>query len=491
MAGKQIKRSVKTNAILNIIKQCCNIVFPLITYPYVSRIIGASSLGRYSFADSIMQYAIILATLGVSGYAIREGARVREDKVKINQFANEILSINVLSLIISCIFLVILVISIERVRKEYILLLILSINMFTTVFGRDWINSIYEDFVYITLRYIIFQVVSIILMFILVKNPDDVYKYAFVVVIGTAGAQIANIIHTLRIVPISIRFNSGLRKHIKPILFMFCISVASIIYINSDITILGFLRSKDEVGTYYLVGKIYTIIKALMNAVIMVSIPRLSYYLGNNDRPQYNSLLNSLKNYLYTLLIPSITGLFMLSENVLKILGGHEYLGGITAFRTLCGAMLFAVFGSFYAHGVLIPNRKESVFFLATIISALANIGLNFVFIPYMGISGAAVTTLLSEIIVVGICYSNARGLYKSKKMNVLPSVIAGSISVVFSCLFIRMLKLNCIAETVVSILVSVFVYTVVTILLKNEIVLSIVKKIRKYLTGFKQKKDI
>lgn len=474
------KRAVKTNAILNIVKQCSNIIFPLITYPYVVRVIGTKALGRYSFADSIIQYAIILATLGISGYAIREGARVRDDQRKINQFSKEIFTINIISLLLSCVLLVILIIFIKRIRKEEIIIAILSINMISAVLGRDWINSIYEDYLFITLRYVVFQAIAIVFMFIFVKSPDDIYNYTIVVVIGNSGAQIANIIRTCRIVPIKICLSRNLKKHLKPIIFMFCISVASIIYINSDITILGFLCDDDEVGTYYMTAKIYTIIKTLMNAIITVSIPRLSYYLGNDDKENYNNLLISLKKYLYMLLIPSIVGLFMLSDNLLYIVGGEELEKGILSLEILCFAMFFAVFGSYYAHAILIPNRRESVFFKATIISAIINILLNFVFIPAIGIYGAALTTLLSEVIVVWICSYNSKKLYRGGENNILFSVFIGSIMIIGICAIIKTINLNIWIETILSIIISVIAYFICMLVLKNELAISIIRKIKK-----------
>lgn len=472
--------SVKMNALLNIIKQCCNILFPIITYPYVSRIVGAASLGRYSFADSIIQYALILSSLGAAGYAIREGARIRDNKMKITEFSREIFTINLISLAISTIILCFLLFASERVSRERLLISILSINVFANIFGRDWINSIYEDYLYITLRYIIFQILAMIAMFTFVRSPEDVTKYAVIVVFGNAGAQFTNIIHTCKVVPLRIKFSKDLLKHLKPILYMFCISVASVIYINSDITILGFFKSDDDVGVYYIVGKIYTIIKALLNALITVSIPRLSYYLGRQDNKKYQQLLSSLRDYLYTFIIPVTVGLFMLSRSVLTIIGGTEFEFGVQALRILSAAMLFAVFGCFYSQSILIPNRKENIFFLATIVSAMVNIGLNFIIIPFWGINGAALTTLISEVIVVIVCASNSKGLHDKFDVKGNVVIILGSSTIVVICYIVSILFSNFIISTSLSIMLSLISYFIVLLIGKNRVVLSCVSKIIK-----------
>lgn len=472
--------SIKRNALLNIIKQCCNILFPLITYPYVSRTLGSASLGRFSFADSIIQYAIILSSLGAVSYAIREGARIRDDKKRIVAFASEVFTINLISLTLSIVILITLLLLSDRINKELFLICILSINVAANIFGRDWINSIYEDYFYITIRYIVFQTLAMIAMFVFIKNPEDVNKYALIVVFGNAGAQFANIVQTCKKVPLRIRFSKDLLKHLKSILYMFCISVASVIYINSDITILGYFTTDEDVGIYYMVGKVYTIVKALLNAIITVSIPRLSYYLGKQDDAKYQQLLSSLRNYLYTFVIPITVGLFMLSGNVMRIIGGNEFESGFHTLRLLSVAMLFAVFGCFYSQAILIPNRKENIFFFATIVSAVFNIGLNFIVIPWLGINGAALTTLVSEIIIVLICYVNSKGLHYKFENKGDFVIIIGSITIIVICHIINSLISDFIIATSLSILFSVISYFVVLLLGKNDVVLSFVSTLIK-----------
>lgn len=478
----QKEKSIKVNALLNIIKQCCNILLPLITYPYISRVVGAASLGRFSFADSIVQYAIILATLGAPAYAIREGARVRDNKKEITALSAKIFTINIISMLVSLFVLTLLLIFSSRINKETTLILILCINMVSIVLGRDWINSIYEEFLFITLRYIIFQVLALIFLFMFVKSPDDLIIYTVIVMFGNAGAQIANIFHTAKIVPYRIHLSKDLLVHLKPILYMFGISVASIIYINSDITILGFMRSEQEVGVYYIVGKVYTIIKALLNAIITVSVPRLSYYLGKNDTNGYRQLLSSLRIYLYTFIIPCIVGLFMLSENILKIIGGNEYSDGVNGFRLLCSAMFFAVFACFYSQSILIPNRKENVFMAATIISAIINVILNLIFIPLMGIRGAALTTLISEIVVLLICSYKSRKLHDDFGTRGMLPIAAGSLSIVVICIAVKYLPINYILQTILSVICSVISYSVFLIIGKNQAAVSFLSKFSGYL---------
>lgn len=303
MRSKQ--KSVEKNAFLNIIKQCCNIIFPLLSYPYVTRILGEESLGKFSFVDSIVSYFMILATLGIPTYAVREGARIRDDNDKIEQFSSEIFSINIITTLLSCFLMGGVILLQPRLQQETVLFLILGINIITYTLSRDWINNVFEDFYYITIRYIVFQIISLVLIFATVHCSEDYIKYTFIMMISNSGAYLSSIFYTMKKVRLKVTIKLNLKKHLKPILLLFCSTLAIQIYVKSDITVLGYLRTNSEVGIYTAASKVYTIIKALLNAIIMVSIPRLSYYLGKKDYDSYNSLLKGLKECLITFIIPS------------------------------------------------------------------------------------------------------------------------------------------------------------------------------------------
>lgn len=471
-------RSIGINAVLNIIKQCCNILFPLVTYPYISRVLGTDSLGKYSFSDSIIQYFIMTATLGVSGYAIREGARIRENKERLNDFCSEILTINIIALLISYTTLMLILALVPKLALYTKIILILSINIISNVIGRDWINLIYEEYFYITLRYIFFQVLSLVLMFVFVKDDNDCIIYTVIMTVATSGAQIANVIYTRRYVPIRLTLSRECMHHIKPIMCMFCTSVATILYINSDVTILGFLRSDEEVGVYYIIGKIYTLIKTLINAIILVTVPRISYFLGRNEEKSYHTLLEKLESVLFTLVIPCVVGLFAISKDIILIIGGEKYLSGNCALKILSFALLFSVMGCFYAQTILIPNRKEFRFLIATIVSATMNITLNFVLIPKYGINASAFTTMMAEIVIVILCAIFSRDILKKIEYKFNFSIAVGVLAIVGVCFCVDKLGMSTIVETGLSILFSSIVYFSIQVIGKNKFMLELLKTI-------------
>lgn len=178
-----MKKSIKLNGILNVIKKCCNIILPLLVFPYISRVLGPDNYGKFSFSNSIISYFMLTALLGIETYAVREGARIRNDKHRIDKFVSEVFSINIMSLIISYIFLLFFIFTNQKIYSYKELILILSIMIPCTVLGRDYINIIFEDYLYITIRYIVIQIMGVLAIYLLVKKQEDYLIYTYIYMI--------------------------------------------------------------------------------------------------------------------------------------------------------------------------------------------------------------------------------------------------------------------------------------------------------------------
>lgn len=472
-------RSLKVNAILNVLKQCCTIVFPLIIYPYISRVIGKTNLGRYSFANSIIQYFIIFASVGIPTYAIRECSKIRDVKNKLNNLTAQLMTINLITMLLSYSGLILVTIFVPRIREEWILIAILAINVFANTFGRDWVNTVFEDFLYITIRYILFQIISFVCIFLFIKDQNDYIKYAIIMVLAYSGGYITNIFYTQKYVSISFTNKIDWNKHLKPILLLFSSTLAINIYVNSDITILGFFRPSSDVGVYTVVSKIYSTVKSLLNAVITVAIPRLSNYYGIGEFKRYNDLLTKLRFSLLTIIFPAIVGMISLSKDIMLLMGGSDYVSGTFALIILSIALFCAVFGCFYTQAILIPCNQENIFTIATIISALTNIGLNFIAVPLWGIYGAALTTLIAEFFILLISFIKSKGYHENFSHKGIVVIGIGCLVVFLACGWVKTLGLSLILEVLLSVLLSVFAYIVILVIGKNEIALAVIKKVR------------
>lgn len=473
-------KSLKLNAFVNTIKTLASLLFPLITFPYASRVLGVRQVGKYNFANSIISYFLLLAALGISSYAIREGSQYRYDKKKISEFASEIFSINIISSIVSYILLFVCLILVRRLDSCRTEIVIFSFEIVITTFGIEWLYNIYEDFVYIAIRSFIFQCLSLILLFLLVKGPRDLDNYVLVTVISMTGNNFFNWFHAKRYCKIRFTCHINWKRHLKPIFIIFSTTVAVAIYVSSDTTMLGFLVSDNNytVGIYSVATKIYNIFKNIIVSFLVVLIPRFSSIIHEDGgRVKASNLFNKLSTVLITVATPMIFGLIMLAQDVIIIVSGIEYLHSVSSLRILMLACFFSFFAYLFSQCILIPNRREKVFLIATAISAVTNIGLNFVLIPIMHEVGTAVTTLLAEMITFILVYHSSKPYidFNIHKKDIF-SVIIGTIAIICICLLCNKFVNSIVLRVSGAIFISVLAYWLILKGLNNSVTCEIEK---------------
>ena len=398
------EKSLKLNMVLNAVKGLMAIIFPLITFPYVSRILGVDNLGRYNFSNSIISYFILIAGLGISTYAVREGARLRDKQKAFQDFANEMFTINVISTIVAYFGLGVLLVISAKVQEYKVLLLILSLLIIFKTIGIDWIYSIFEDYAYITVRSIVFQFISLILLFTMVKTEDDVNIYALITVISSGGSGILNYLHAKKYCRVKLTTKVNWKRHMRPILVLFATSVTVTIYTSSDVTILGLLCGDTSVGLYSVSTKVYSLVKTLLSSVLIVSIPRLSALLGSDDRGAFNEMAADIYKTLISLVLPALCGIILLRKEIILILADESYLASVNSLALLSVALFFCLGAWFWGQCILVPFQKENTVFIVTVIGAIVNIVLNFVLIPFWKQDAAAFTTVLAEGIAFVWC---------------------------------------------------------------------------------------
>lgn len=475
-----MQKSIKVNMILNGIKGLLSVLFPLITFPYISKVLGVENIGKYNFSSSIISYFVLLAGLGINTYAIREGARIRDDEEKLNKLCKEIFTINIISTLLSYLLLLILLFVVPKFHDYTVLILILSLQIIFTTFGIEWIYSINEDYKFITIRSIIFQLLALILMFIFVHSKNDIYIYAIITIIASVGANIVNFFYSKKYCKISLTKKFNLKKHIKPIMVLFATTVAITIYVNSDITILGFFKGDYHVGIYSVSTKIYTIIKSLLASIIIVSIPRFSALLSQNKKEEFKSMAEDIYKTLLTVIIPAIIGIIILRKEIIFIIADPSYLQATTSLSILSITIYFCLGAYFFGQAMLVPFKKENKVLKITIISALANIILNLIFIPIWNEIAAALTTLISEFIAFIYCRHEVKKIIKLESFTkIFVKCLIGCIPIVLINFVIKKLISNLLLSTIIIVVLSIICYAIVEILVKNEIVLYYLNRLK------------
>ena len=467
-----MNKTIRVNAVLNTIKQLMQIVFPIITIPYATRTLLPENFGKINTGNSIISYITLLAGLGISTYAVREGSLVREDRKAFNDFSSQVFSINIVSTLISYGLLAMLMLLVPHYREYRTLLMIQSVSVLFATLGVDWINTIEEDYLYLTLRYIVLHIVSMGLLFTLVKQPSDYLLYAAICLVTSAGANILNIFYIRRYVNIRLTFQIDWRRHLPPILILFGNAVAITIYVSSDITMLEIYKGAQDVGIYSVSSKIYSIVKQILNAVIVVAIPRLSMLIGANNREDFSKLGRKIIGALVTLMCPLIAGIIVFREEAVFFVGGEDYMSGTGSLLILSFAVAASLLATFYSSCILMPLREEKHILIGTILSAIINVTLNLVFIPLWGGNGAAMTTLISELFVAVFFWYRVRKeqLRLLDRRIVLLSLLGSGVVALFS-MFMKRLLNPFVLYFGISVIGSGILYGLIQIVGKNRLV--------------------
>lgn len=469
------KPSVKRNMVLNVIKSIMGILFPIITFPYVSRVLGVDNIGKYNFAQTVVNYFIMFAALGISTYAVREGAKIREDKRALATLSGELFSINLCSAAAAYLLLGLCMFFSAKLRSYKILIWIFSIQILFKTIGREWIYSIYENYLFVTVRSILFQIVSLFMLFLFVKDENHVERYAIITALASAGAELINFIRAKDYIPIKITKNLNLKKHLKPVLILFAMSAAVMIYVSFDTTILGLVCDDYSVGIYSVSVKIYTVMKSVSSAALVVYIPGVSMCVGGHQIEEAEKILSEAFRILMTALLPIVVGVFVLRNEIVVLLAGIEYMESTISLSLLCISLIFCMLSGFWSQCVLVPFGKEKDIFCATLFGAAVNVGLNFVLIPLWQEKAAAFTTIISEFAVFVWCMFIGRKCIRLEGMNIcLLKISAGCAGIAAIDCFIKLFCFPLFPRMCAVIGLSMVFYFGIEVLLGNEVVCSI-----------------
>ncbi|MBU9725203.1 flippase [Diplocloster modestus] len=483
-------KSIKFNMLLNSIKSLMGVIFPLITFPYIARVLGVDNIGRYNFANSVISYFVLLAGLGISTYGIRSGAEIRNDPHRMNRFVNQLFTINIYSTILSYMLLAICIVIVNKFHGYTWLFIILSGQILFKTLGIEWLYSIFEDYAYITVRSIAFQLISLVLMFIFVRSSNDVNIYAGITVLSAVGSNILNFVHAKKYVRIRLTNDLQIKNHLRPILIFFATAVTVVIYVNSDTTILGLLCSDETVGIYSVSVNVYKALKTVLSAIIVVSIPRMSMLWGNGRRMEFALLGKEIYQTFLTLVFPAIMGVIILSKEIVYIISGPGYEEAQWSLIILSVSLMFCLGAGFWSQGVLIPQGNESKVFKITVISAVVNIILNFILIPFWNEKAAALTTLIAEALVFFYCREKGKNnIKRDGTALLLTKVLVGCVPMYFIYILCSSLFHHWLIKTLFVIISCLIEYILVETLLKNMVIVSYRDRIRSKIS--KQGKDL
>ncbi len=478
-------KSLKINFLYNLSLKILNIIFPLITFPYVARVLTAEGIGKVDFSLSVIQYFILLSQFGIPTYAIRECAKHRHDKDKLAKTVQEILTLNFIMIFLVYILFFIIVNSVEELFIYKNLLIIMSLSIITTNMGIEWFYQAIEDYRYITIVNFIVKLVTLIAVFMFVKNESDYFTYGLITVLSLSIGYLFNFVYVNKHIQLFKKYSGyKFKRHIKPIIILFAMTFSISVYINLDKVMLGFISGDTSVGLYSSVNKVIMVIIALITSLGAVLLPRMSYYIGSNSREEINLLIRKSIDFIFMISIPATIGILILSKPIIILFAGNDYSEAVSTLRILSPIIIAIGLSNLIGIQVLVSHGKEKLTVISTVIGAIMNFSLNIVLIPVYQQNGAAISTLIAEItvtvvqIVLAFSYLKGNIMYK----NIL-SYIFGSCIIILICLSVSYLEYNEIITIVISVLFSSVGYFGILYILKNELVRNVISNVIKKTT--------
>jgi O-antigen/teichoic acid export membrane protein len=478
-----MEKSIFKNAIYKMTLNFFNLILPLLIGPYVYRTLGADSVGKVKFAESIFNYFFIFASFGIYQYGLREVSRVKHDKEKVAKLFTSLFTLSLLTNFLTLIVYV--AVSYIGYKDSYLfpILLIFSLNFIMNVFYVEWMNEAFESYDFITLKTVAVKIVYLILLFMLVKNAGDYLLFTALLVVSTSLNNIISFIYIKRKVKFNFK-DISIVPHLKPLFLVVIFLNGNILYSQLDIFMLGQYVSEKDVSFYFMCKQMISIVSALMLSVVQVTIPRLSFLLGGNDEETYVSLVRKVCKIYFMILFPAAVGLILISDVGVVAYGGKEFLGAAPVLEVFSVYMVILGIDSILANQVIYVKQKEHILVRFIIACGLINLLLNAISV-YLGVFSAEVavaTTAVATFILISLEY-----YYVTKKLGIKLNLFSFSnmkyllYSLIFIPVsyFIRSIITDTYALFVVLILVNMLIYGSILVVTKDEMLYVLLDKVK------------
>lgn len=403
--------SIKFNFIMNFILTVSSIIFPMITFPYISRVLLPEGNGKIAFVNSVTTYFTMFASLGIPTYGIRVCAGLRDNKEKLSRTVQELLIINVVTMSITCIIFLILILMIPEFYEEKKLFIIYMIGMIISIFSMNWLYSALEQYSYITICNLIVKIIFLGLVFLLIRKQEDYILYGGITIFANISTYLINFIYAKRFITFKKKGLYEFRKHLKPIFVFFAMSAAINVYTNLDVIMLRFMKGNIEVGYYNTAIKVKTILVTLVTSLGSVLLPRLSYYIKKDRKENFYQIIAKAFNFVILSGLSLIIYFMVFAEETILMLSGDEYRASIPSMMIMMPTVFFIGLSNITGIQILTPQNEEKRVLYSILCGAGVDLVLNLVLIPQYASFGAAFATVIAELVVLVVQCVYLRGI--------------------------------------------------------------------------------
>ena len=393
-------KSIKKNFIMNAILTMSGFIFPIISFPYISRVLGPEGTGPVRFATAVVTYFGMFAQLGIPTYGVRACARVRDDRDSLSRTVHELLLINlVMCVIVYALFFISLWI-VPKFRNSKVLLTIVSITILLNAIGVEYLYRALEQYTYITIRSIVFKLIALVSIFLLIHSLKDYVLYGAITIFAASASNILNFIHSRKLINYKWYGDYAFKKHYKAIVVFFAMSCATTVYLNLDSIMLGFMTTDTDVGYYDAAVKIKTILVSVVTSLGTVLLPRASYYVEHGEMEEFKRITKKALNFVCIFATPLMLYFIIFAREGILFLSGEKFAPSIAAMQIIMPTLLFIGLSNIMGIQILVPLGLERIVLYSEIAGAVVDLIINALLISSMKSAGAALGTTVAECIV-------------------------------------------------------------------------------------------
>ncbi|PXV62189.1 O-antigen/teichoic acid export membrane protein [Dysgonomonas alginatilytica] len=469
---------LKKNFIYSSLSGTMQYLVILVTFPYVSRVLGVSNIGLVNFVDNTVNYFLLFATMGITLLGIREIAKNKDNPIQMKSTFSSLFFIHgVLTIFVLVIYIFsILIIPKLSEYKEFFFIGIAKIIF--SFFLIEWFYKGIEDFKYITIRNIIIRVIYILLIFLFIKEEDDYVLYFGLTTGIVVINAIINYIYSFNFVKFSFNHIS-IKKYIIPFFTLGIYTLLTSMYTTFNVVYLGFVSDNVQVGFYTTALKLYVIILSLFAAFTGVMLPRMSALFEQEDKGAFKQMLGKSFSFLFAFCFPLIIGTVILAPQIISLMAGNDYSGAIIPMQIIMPLIMIVGIAQILAIQVLMPMRKDKVVLYASIVGAVIGVLLNFVLVKRFACIGTAIVLMISESLVTAF-YIIA--LSKEKifnfPWNLLFKNLIYSLPYVALCLIFLQLGLSSFLTLILAVIACIFYFFILQyFVIKDSFILGLLKR--------------
>lgn len=450
---------LKRNLFFNSLLSVSQILFPLITFPYSSRILGPHGIGSINFIDSITQYFILFAALGIPLYGVREVSRHKSNPEELNKVFSEILLVHFRSAAVFSIIYLVIALLVPSLRIHIDLVLIGIVILIFNVLSGEWLFAGLERFSYIASRTLIVKIISIIFLFVFLKKDSSPNIYYAIMASSSVIVGVLNLIFIKKHVKLQFK-NLELKKHIRPLITILSSTIAVSVYLIMDNILLGFLKGETAVGIYSTAMRIIRLPLSLILSIGAIIAPQVSIAFSNSDETRIRTLIHKSFSFLCVVALPIIIGIYVSASFLIHTFAGDKFTDAIIVLRILAPLLIMNGMGNIFCLQLLAPMQNEKYLLKSMVIGMIFNLLTNIVLIYYFSFIGAAIGYMLTEFVATFVSY------YYVKKtiainfdLKIFSQCLLGSIIIVPIAYVLRNIFQNHLISEVIVILTSVAFY--------------------------------